>query len=153
MRSVKNRLMTGPDSAHPETERSRSVRSDMIVCAGAALFIATGFSAWVLALYVRRGDGPFGAVGTTPGAAILLYYSAAILIGPLVGLLLPLARASRLGGALVGATAALPLYAMVRIAREGLAPWTTAEIVGVVAAALLVGVPVGLAYRHIFRDL
>ena len=125
----------------------------MIVCAGAALFIATAFSAWVLTLYARRGSVPFDAVGTTPGAVILLYYCAAVVAGLLVGILLPLARANRWGAALVGIVAALPLYAMARVALEGFAPWTAVDTISVVGASTVVGSIVGLAYRHIFSDL
>lgn len=122
----------------------------MIVCLCAGLFIATGFSVWVLGLYLFRGNTPFEKLGTTLGAVILTYYCAAILIGPLAGLLLPLARAGRPGAALVGALTAVPLYAMVLITLEGIPSWTPRTAFVILVPALFVGVPVGLVCRRMF---
>ena len=53
-------------------EESRSVRRDVAVCLGWGLLIATGFSAWVVTVYLRSGNAPFEKVGTTLWASILL---------------------------------------------------------------------------------
>ena len=135
-----------------ERQERRSVRRDIVVCLGWGLLIAMGFSIWVLALYLRRGSAPFENVGTTLWAVILLYFCAAILVGPIVGLLLPLARTTRSGSALVGIVAAIPFYAMARITVEGFTSWARGEAFVILVLALLVGAPVGLAYRRIFGD-
>ena len=84
------------------------------------------------------------------GAVVLLYFAAAILLGPLVGLLLPLARRGRVGAALVGTIAAFALYAMTLVTLEGFAWWTPRAALLLLGFASFLGVPVGLAYRRIF---
>ena len=135
-----------------DNEERRSVRGDVAVCLGYGLLIATGFSAWVVTVYLRSGNAPFEKVGTTLWAVILLYFCAAILIGPIVGLLLPLARTTRSGAALLGIVAAIPFYAMARITLEGFTSWTLGDALVILILALFVGVPVGLAYRRIFGN-
>jgi len=133
-------------------EQRRSIRRDVIVCLRVALFIAAAFSTWVLVLYLFRGNRPFERLETSLGAAILLYFTAAILLGPLVGLLLPLARTGDMGAALVGTIAAFALYTMALVALEGFMWWTPRAALFLLGFALLLGVPVGLAYRRMFGD-
>ena len=135
-----------------DQEQRRSVRRDVIVCLRVALFIATAFSGWVLAAHLLRGNRTIEKLETTLGAVILLYFAAAILLGPLVGLLLPLARRGGMGAALVGTIAAFALYAMTLVTLEGFAWWTPRAALFLVGFALILGVPVGLAYRRIFGD-
>jgi hypothetical protein len=129
----------------------RNVRRDMVVCVRLALFIATTFSAWVFVLYLTGGDDRFDRLGTSIGAVILLYFCAAILLGALVGILLPLARAGRLGAALVGTVTAAGLYAMALVALNEVT-WTLRDAVVILGLALLLGPVVGIAYRSIFSD-
>jgi|RhiMethySRZTD1v2_1073278.scaffolds.fasta_scaffold1413962_1 hypothetical protein len=135
-----------------DTEPRRSVRRDVIVCLWWGLFIATGFSVWVVGLYLRRGAAPFEKLGTTLWAVILLYFCAAIVVGPFVGLLLPLARANAAGAALVGTVTAIPIYGMAAVMLEGFRGWTLSKALALLVIALLFGVPVGLAYRRMFSD-
>ncbi|MGH9242246.1 MAG: hypothetical protein ACRD3G_29720 [Vicinamibacterales bacterium] len=135
-----------------DKEERRSVRRDVAVCLGYGLLIATGFSVWVFVLYLRRGGAPFEKIETTPLAVMLLYFCAAILVSPIVGLLLPVARAGRSGAALVGTVAAIPFYAMARITLEGFTSWTLGDALVILILALFVGVTVGLAYRRIFGN-
>jgi hypothetical protein len=130
--------------------RNRSVRRDITLCTSVALFIATAFSGWVLAVHFFRGDGPFERLGTSLGATVLLYFSAALVVGPVVGLLLPVARAGRAGAALTGTVAAVPLYAMGLVTLEGVRPLTLRDAVIVLLLAGLVGAPVGVVYRRMF---
>jgi len=115
-----------------------------------ALFIAICFSAWVVVLFFRRGNAPFERLGTTFGGAILLYFCAAIVIGPLVGLLLPLARAGRLGAALLGTVAAFALYGMAISTLHGFTSWTIGKALGLLALAMFAGAPMGLVYKRLF---
>jgi hypothetical protein len=82
-----------------------------------------------------------------------VYFSTAILAGVLVGLLLPLARAGRFGAAVVGHVAAGTLAATIKIADKGFTGWSGEDLVDILVYGLLLGVPVGLAYRRIFRDV
>ena len=144
--------MTSRYRPDPDGEGRRSVSRDVLVCLCVALLIAAAFSGWALASYVFRGNTPFEKLETTLGAVILLYFAAAILVGPLVGLLLPLARAGGAGAALVGTIAAFALYSMTLVTLEGFTWWTPRAALFVLGFALLVGTPVGLAYRRIFGD-
>ena len=135
-----------------DKEDRRSVRRDVIVCLRVALFIATAFSCWVLAVHLMRGNRPFEKLETSLRAVVLLYFALAILLGPLVGLLLPLARRGQVGAALVGTIAAFALYAMTLVTLEGFAWLTPRAALFLLGVALFFGVPVGLAYRRIFDN-
>jgi uncharacterized membrane protein len=133
-------------------KHGRGIRRDVLVSVSAAVAIAAMFSAYVLALHVFRGNEPFEQLETSVGKVILLYFSSAILVGLLVGLLLPFARSGQLGAALVGAVAAGALAAMTRVADAGFTGWGGRDVFVVVTYGLLLGIPVGLAYRRIFGD-
>ena len=135
---------------HPNGESQRSVRRDVVLCLRIALVIATLFSAWVLAIYLFRGDLPSESLETTLARVILLYFCTAVLVGPLVGLLLPFARAGRLGAAIVGVVAGIGVYSMVSVAQAGIPLWTLDTALSILIPALLVGAPVGVVYRRIF---
>lgn len=135
-----------------DTEERRSVRRDVIVCLRVALFIATAFSCWVLAVHLLRGNRTFERLETSLGVVVLLYFAAAILLGPLVGLLLPLARRGQVGAALVGTIGAFALYVMALVTLEGFAWLTLRAALLLLGFASFLGVPVGLAYRRIFGN-
>ena len=116
------------------------------------LLIATAFSAWVMLLFMLRGDAPFAKHGTSIAAVLGMYYTAAVIVGALVGVLLPLARAGRTGAALTGIVAGMALYGSVQFAFNGFSSWGPGDTFVVLFAGPLFGVPAGLAYRPIFRD-
>jgi hypothetical protein len=72
----------------PMREQRRHARRDVFVSVSIALAIATIFSAYVLTLYLFRGDEPFTRLESSLATVILVYFSTAILAGVLVGLLL-----------------------------------------------------------------
>lgn len=108
-----------------------------------ALFFATACSAYALISFMIRGNAAFRANGTTLGAAIAVYYGGFTLSGVLFGLLLPLAR-WRVGAALVGFVAMIPLYGLAMVALSGIPNWGPTETISTVLGALFVGAPVGL---------
>jgi hypothetical protein len=94
----------------------------IVLSAGAmALFgavIATVLSAYTAALYLARGPAPFTANDTTVLTSVAVYYLGGVLGGLAVGLLLPFLR-GRVGAAIGGAIAMLPVYAAAAYALDG----------------------------------
>lgn len=136
-----------------ENVRSRrEVTRDVKLCILVGLCIATIFSAWVSLLFVMSGDAPFAKYGTSVAVVIFTYYGAALLIGALVGVLLPFARAGRAGAALTGIVAGMGFYASIQFALNGFSSWGPGDTFVVLVGGTLLGVPVGLAYRNIFRN-
>jgi hypothetical protein len=128
-------------------------RARIVLSVGAmALFgvlIATLLSLYAAVLYLVRGPAPFAAHGTTVLTSVTVYYLGGVLGGLVVGLLLPFLH-GRVGAALGGAVALLPMYAAAAYALDGpagLRKWPVYLI-----CALIVGVPVGLAYRQLFGN-
>jgi hypothetical protein len=122
------------------------VLGSVAVALGVALLLAL----YVVALYLFRGAEPFAALGTTLTAVVLSYFVGAVLAGTVVGLLLPLVRWPW-GAALVGFAAAMPVYAVMRVLDQGFVPWTTTDTTVSLVFALLLGAPVGVIYRRLFR--
>ena len=124
----------------------------MKLCVLVGLGLATLFSAWVSLLFLLRGGAPFRKYGTSIGVVILTYYGAALLVGAVVGVLLPYARAGRTGAALTGIVAGVGFYGSIVFALNEFSSWGPEDTFAVLVAGPLVGVPMGLAYRRIFRD-
>ena len=76
-------------------------------------------------------------------AIIATYFAGGIAGGAVVGLLLPLAQ-RRIGAAVVGVLAILPIALMTQFATLGLAPWHRNNAAVVVVGSLLLGIPLGL---------
>ena len=112
--------------------------------------IATAFSLYVLILYALRGPAPFEANETTLSATIAAYYAGLTASGIVLGLVLPLAR-WKLGAALLGFLALIPLYGVIMFSLHGW-NWDYRDTLATVIAALVVGAPVGLVYRSLFLD-
>ena len=124
----------------------------MLSAGAMALFgvlIATGLSLWAAVVYAHRGAAPFAHNGTTFPRTVGAYYVGGLLGGFAVGVVLPFLR-GRVGAAIGGVIAAVPMYAAAAYAIEGppgLRDWRIYVLGG-----LLVGVPVGLGYRRMFSD-
>jgi hypothetical protein len=110
---------------------------------------ATALSAYALFLYQTRGAAPFIANGTTLGETIHVYYAGSVVGGLLVGVALPFLR-GKLGAAVGGAIAVLPLYGAVAYTLEGPAGLRNWRLL--IALAVLVGIPFGLGFRSQFGD-
>lgn len=105
------------------------------------LTFAAVFSAWIVILIVLNGSltlrlrGGYTANALTVIAAYLWGGMAA---GAIVGLARPLGR-NRVGAALIGVLAAAPVYAGMRVAVEGLAPWRGTDTLVVAILSVVVG--------------
>jgi hypothetical protein len=126
---------------------SRNLRTGV----GWSLFVATAYSIFVIVLTHVRGDAALAALGVRLPTLILLYYVGAVLVGSVVGLLLPLASTT-IGAAFVGAIAALPLFTLLEVndalaGRDPLPGWRYFAII----LALIVGAVAGIAVRSMRR--
>ena len=127
------------------------VRILLSVGAMALFGVAIGslLSAYALIVYLIGGAAPFIRNGTTFVDSVALYYVGGTLGGLAVGLLLPFLK-GRVGAAVGGAVAMLPVYGAAAYALEGPAGLRNWPVYAV--CALVVGVPVGLTYRRMFGD-
>src|SRR3989442_1463332 len=87
----------------------RDLRNHLLKGLGLALFVATGFSAWVTFLRVAYGTTAFDRLHTTYGAVVALYYLGGLAAGILLGVFWPLRRWLP-GSALLGMLAVFQLY-------------------------------------------
>jgi hypothetical protein len=127
------------------------IRSLLSVGLGVLLggIFATVLSAYALFLYQTRGEAPFIANGTTFGETVIVYYAGSVVGGFIVGIALPFLR-GRVGAAIGGTLAVLPLYTAVAYSLDG--PAGLREWRLLIAVAVLVGVPFGLGFRSQFGD-
>lgn len=123
------------------------VKLGIVLC----LFIAAGFSAYVLLLYLVRGSQPFVANGTTISAVVFSYFAWAVVGGVVIGISLPLAR-NRWGAALVGFLGMVPFYGMITFTDAGFSITGLHDVVKVLVVSGLVGPMVGIAYYRIFGE-
>ena len=84
----------------------------------AGLFFAALYSLYVTLLYLIRGPDPFDANETTLGQVIAVYFAGGIAGGAIVGVLRPLAK-WRIGAAVVGVVAAVPVFLGIALSLEG----------------------------------
>jgi len=126
----------------------RDLRSNLLKGLGLALFVATGFSAWVTFLRVAYGTTAFDRLHTTYGAVVALYYLGGLAAGVLLGVFWPLRRWLP-GSALLGMLAVFPLYfgvAFTDSPRSGV--FTSDNLTRSLVLAFLVGVPLGVWAWH-----
>jgi hypothetical protein len=103
---------------------------------------------WIIFLYLRSGNVPFAAKGTTFGFTVALYLAGGVLAGALAGFLGPLGRGPVWAG-IVGFLAALPLawsighFGMREVAKPTLVT---------VLTSLSLGAPIGVVYRRLFGE-
>jgi hypothetical protein len=97
---------------------------------------------YALAVHLLSRGAALQSRGLALAPLIVLYIGAGLLGGATFGLLAPLAR-HRLGAMALGFFAVLPLYAGAVILVVPRDEWSTVGLVLAVAAALLVGAPVG----------
>lgn len=92
--------------------------------------MATAFSLYVLAVYLVQGQVAFEKLDTTLLGAIVMYYVAGLVAGPVFGLVWPL-RKSRAGSGLVAGVAAFIVYTVAWMTQEG-SPlrWSSGEWAG-----------------------
>lgn len=103
--------------------------------AAIGLFMAILASLYSLFVYATSGADAFEGVGTSVGGAISMYLVGGVVGGALGGFLLPLAT-WRIGAAIVGVFAAIPLYV-------GIALMTGAALQAGIVPACVVGALVG----------
>jgi hypothetical protein len=82
------------------------------------LTMATLYAAYATVVYLMRGGGQFAKYDTTYAATIAAYYSAGIIGGGIVGVLLPI-RQNWAGALLLGLIAALVACLCIEIALSG----------------------------------
>jgi len=111
-----------------------------------ALVYATVYSVIVMVLALIRGTGPFEALGTSLLRVLAVYWGGALVVGAIVGLLLPLAQASTWGAMLVGGIAGLPIGCAVTLVTMPQAQWAANVLVGAVCGAML-GILFALAFK------
>lgn len=80
--------------------------------------MATAFSLYVLAVYLVQGEAAFEKLDTTLWGAIVMYYLAGLLAGPIFGIVWPL-RKSRAGSGLVAGLAGFIVYTVAWMTQEG----------------------------------
>ena len=80
--------------------------------------MATAFSLYVIAVYLVQGRAAFEKLDTTPWGAIIMYYVAGLVAGPIFGVVWPL-RKTRAGSGLVAGLAAFIVYTVAWMTQEG----------------------------------
>lgn len=106
---------------------------------------AFAYSLIVLVIAVTRGAEPFQKAGTTLLAVLVVYWSAGVVTGSIVGILLPLGK-SMAGAALLGAIGSIPVSCAVLLATQPPSHWG-AELPLFVVIGLLIGPLFGLATK------
>ena len=129
---------TGPSTLGRVLECVRLGFKGAIVLSVVAVIVAIGEGSVVMRLKSGR------EVYLIDGIAV--YLAGGICAGAIVGALLPLARSSSVGAALVGIVAALPIsYGTTVALGEGL--WGKAVLIETIAFAILLGSVCGVSYR------
>jgi len=122
----------------------RDLRFNLLKGVGLALFVATGFTAWITVLRISAGTAPFDRLDTTYGATVALYYGGGLVAGILLGLFWPLRRWA-LGSVFLAVLGMFPLYVGVALTRTSHSDWLTVDnITTGLLLAFLAGVPLGL---------
>lgn len=111
---------------------------------------AAVYSAYVVVLWLFRGEAPFEKAETTVVEVILAYCLAGLVGGTVFGILLPLGR-SRLGAAFLGFLVALPVTYALGMAVEAPDRWFSHLPVVAVLSALLLGPACGLSMWYVNR--
>jgi hypothetical protein len=106
--------------------------------------------AWVLVLVPLGGADALDRLGIHLFQLAFLYLLAGVLGGALVGCLLPLTRWAP-GAVLVAVIALFPMGLGAVGLLRGFRPWTVVHTITVVSWPVIVGIPVGLAYRAMYR--
>ena len=134
---LRNSLLGRPLSDALERTRAGAVTG---------LAIAAFYVAYVVLLYLRRGNAPFGAYGVRLSTVVLVYVGGGLAAGAIVGLLAPL-TSSRLGAVLVATLGAYAVFFGIATAAKG-PPWTwgSAEWLAVAILAVLFGLFLGNFY-------
>lgn len=109
------------------------------------------YSLWVVGLYLFRGSAPFENQGTTLLEVLAAYWFGGAVAGGLVGLLRPLVR-WRLGAALVGIVAGIPVGLGIVYAIMGISPWTGEHTFVLAWISVVAGSIAGIGLRAIFHD-
>ena len=118
------------------------LRDRLLLGLALALFVAAGFCAYVVLLFLLRGSAPFEALGTTLSKTLLVYLAGAIVSGVVLGVFLPLGR-TRVGAMVLASLAIFPLYKGVSFAGDGFDPWTWSDTLEAAIPSLLGGVILG----------
>lgn len=109
------------------------------------------YSLWAGVLFLLRGSTPFRGHNVTVVEAVATYLIGGVIAGGIVGILLPLTR-WKLGAALVGMVAVLPVSIGVIGSMQGFSPWTEGHTFVVAMMSLLLGGGGGLILRNIFYE-
>jgi hypothetical protein len=111
--------------------------------AGLGLIFGAIYSVIALGIYATRGSRPFATNGVSLLALIAAYFGGGLAAGVVIGLFRPLLR-WRLGAMVVGFIGAIPVGAAFRTAENGLARWTSDDVIVVAMFAGALGAPAGL---------
>lgn len=102
-----------------------------------------------LVIFLLGGRAPFEAHDTTFERVAISYLVGGIGAGIIVSMLLPLTK-WKMGSAIVGCVAAIPVSVVIRFATDGFKPWETSDTVTSIFLCLALGAPTGVIYREIF---
>jgi hypothetical protein len=109
------------------------------------------FALVALVVFVLGGQRAFDVQHTSLGSVLLTYLLGGVGAGLITGLLRPL-TAWKIGAALVGFLAAIPVGVLLRSATGGSGPWSGSEATTLVIFCAVLGAPLGVAYREVFAD-
>ena len=112
-----------------------SIRRNIALGGVAGVGLAGVFSAYVVLLYLWQGSAPFEELGASLGLVVLTYFSAGVIGGIVVGLML-------VGAAAVGYLAAWVLWSLVSFSTSSPASILSA-LKGSAGLAAAFGVPIG----------
>jgi hypothetical protein len=112
--------------------------------AAVGLFVGTVLSLWVCLVSLLTGRTEFPRLRMSLGTVVAVYYSGALIVGLIIGLLRPATRTA-LGATAVGVIAALPAGALMDIWRYTgpLTGWIETRWWFPVLVSLTVGGPLG----------
>ena len=113
------------------------------------LVYALIYSIIALVVGLFSGGSVFAWRQTSLGGLLAAYALSGVVVGTVVGILLPLAR-WKVGAAIIGMIGTIPYMSLVRGSIPGLGPWSLVDTVTVAVLTIFFGIPAGLICREIF---
>jgi hypothetical protein len=109
------------------------------------------YSAYVVGLWVFRGDAPFEHNNTTLGAVLLAYWGSGVLVGAMVGILLPFG-VTWYGAAVLGVLGAYPTLYLILVGMQPRSEWFTSVPLMALLGSTIVGPMCGIGLWRLNRD-